>query len=223
MKPPSVLAILGIALPSGVAGAVLAYVAATHGYPVDWDATGTMLQGEAAILGAAAAVWGVNQWRKELRYKRNSELAVQVMVAVEGLVRNMKDARRAPEAFEIDREHGDRVLHSFSYSSRLAALKSKDYAAELAGLSNHVAAIFGEKHRKAIDGLVAIHFTVLNSYQQTITLREAAGDTPPMKNAYRLIDQISAILFPGADGQDGIGKGIVYAADEVRGLFKSSM
>jgi hypothetical protein len=228
MKLEQVLSILRVALPSGAAAAMLTYVAATRGYAVDWDATGTMLQGQAAILGAIAALWGVNQWRKELRYKRNSELAVQVMVAVEGLVWCMQQARRFPEPFEVDPEHGTgRVLHRFSYESRIEKLKQKDYYSELTGLANHVAAMFGQDHRKAIEELTAIYVTLSLTLEQTLGMLKVATEVPPLPNldvneGYGLIERLAPTIFAPA-GNDGIGKGIDLAATRIRALFATSM
>lgn len=224
MKFPPPPWVIATVLPSFLAGATGGLLFATRDDGIDWAATGTMLQGVAALLAAGAAVWGVNQWRKELRYKRNSELAVQVMVAVEGIARSLEQARRTPEDFEIDKAHGNgRVLQAFSYKSRLLTLTEKDYPTELAGLSNHVSAIFGEQHRKAIEGLVAAEWTVRMGLEQAIGLREAARQDPPMHNAYELIEALSDTLFPSKDGTDGVGKGISYAAGRIRELFKTSL
>lgn len=228
MKLQTVLSMLRVALPSGAAAAVVTYVAATRGYAVDWDATGTMLQGQAAILGAIAALWGVNQWRKELRYKRNSELAVQVMVAVEGLVLCMQQARRFPEPFEVDPDHGTgRVLRRFSYAARMENLKKNDYYSELTGLANHVAAMFGQDHREAIAKLTAIYFTLSITLEQTLGMLEVATDVPPLPNldinaGYELIERMSPTIFAPAEN-DGIRKGIDLAANRIRTLFATSM
>lgn len=224
MKSRTLLSASGIGLPAALCGALGGYLAATHGYAVDWPATGAMLQGEAAILGACAALWGVNQWRKELRYKRNSDLAVKALTAAIGLEQSLKIARRPTMEWEIDRafERG-RVLKLFSYESRLKALKDPDHSSELGALLNQVAAIFGPSHRDAIDALLMTHTLVISALEQSIVLRRSIDTPNPMGNSSETIEALSYSLFPKDSGEDHLGEGIEVAAERIRELFQKSM
>jgi hypothetical protein len=214
----------GLCLLGVLAGSLGGYVSGTHGYAVDWASTGTMIQGWAALLAAVVAAWGVNRWQQELRYKRNSELAVKALTAAAGVEASLKAARRAAWEWEIDPAHpGRRVLQLFSYEARLKALKEPDHSSELAGLSNQVAAIFGADHRDAITSLVMTHTIVVGGLEQSIALRNRADAPDPMDNVYDYIEVLSPTIFPQVDGGDHFGDGIADEADRIRELFQKSM
>ena len=209
---------------TGVFGAACGYHFAMQGSPVDWPATGAMLQGVAAMLAAAAAAWGVNRWQEELRFKRNSDLAEKVMVAVEGVVRSLHQARFPPHEFEIDeRSPARRVLTQFSYEFRLNAIKEGGHAEELHAVLNRVAAIFGTEHREAISALTTsqsmVRFSIQESLRTVVAWKEGLVDDEALQD----IERLSSNLFPPEKGKDHYGILISSKADAVRALFKSAL
>lgn len=213
-----------LATGSAAAGAACGYCLAKVGYRVDWPATGAMLQGLAAMLAAAAAAWGINKWQEELRFRRNSDLAEKVMVAVEGLVRNIEQTRFPPQFFEIDpRSPTGRVLSEFSYEFRLKKINDGEYVAELETLLNRVAAIFGMQHRAAISALCGMQSVVRFSLEESLRTVVALRLGQVGQDALGNVENLSTGLFPPKDGEDAYGNAISQNANKVRGLFKSSL
>lgn len=209
---------------TGVFGAACGYHFATQGYPVDWPATGAMLQGLAAVLAAAAAAWGVNRWQEELRYKRNADLAEKVMVAVEGLVRSLQLARFRPIPFEIDdRSPTRRVLSQFAYEFRLDALKEGGHAEELQAVFDRVTAIFGAEHQQALLSLTVDQSMVRFALQESLRTLVAWKEGQVGEEALEKIVDLSSNVIPPEKGKDVFGLSISRKADRVRDLFKSAL
>jgi hypothetical protein len=209
---------------TGVLGAACGYHFATQGHPVDWPATGAMLQGLAAVLAAAAAAWGVNRWQEELRYKRNADLAEKVMVAVEGLVRSLQLARYRPLPFEIDDCSPTRkVLTQPAYEFRLDAVKEGGHAEELEAVLDRVAAIFGAEHQQAIFSLTVDASMVRFSVQESLRTLAAWRQRLVGEEALERIVELSSSLIPPEEGNDAFGLSISRNADKVRALFKSAL
>ena len=224
MKAQSVLRISKVAVPAGIVGALAGYVSASRGYTVDWPATGAMVQGWAALLAAGAAAWGVNRWQQELRYKRNSELAEKIMVALEGLVTDMESARGVVCSFEIDARVGSsKVLTSISYQLRLNLLTSGGHAAELATMLNRVSAIFGPGHRVAIEDMMALHNLIRQELFHCIGMASAVDQGRlDVECLFGLERHADTLLPDGTKGAE-FTQAINMRAEAVRNLFRGSM
>lgn len=165
-------------IPSAFAGVGVGYLTATSDRVVDWAATGTMIQGWAALLAAVAAAWGVNRWQKEIRFRRNLELAEKVMVAVIGMRRAIDSARR--EAHEWDMAQGDQgevedFLDFYGAKNRQIMLQTAQHNyAEVVALRDRVAVVFSLTHAEALDDFASAYKQIGWALSQIMDMSERA-------------------------------------------------
>ncbi|UQY87988.1 hypothetical protein LQE85_01755 [Stenotrophomonas rhizophila] len=223
-----------VSLPTAAVGFAMLTVGAGCGYvigarerAIDWGATGTFLQGLAALLAAAVAAWGVNRWQQELRFKRNSELAEKVMVCVEALGDAIIRTRGEPRDYETFSPLGNlRVLTHDSYLHRIGLLEHKDYAAELRTHVHRVGVLFGSSYRFSLEHLLgltdSLRSALTNASWQAAQL--STGRVDPLAIAAELT-RLAPILFEDIDGSDSdkFGKELNKAFEDVRRKFRKDL
>lgn len=217
----------GLLLASGL-GALVGvsggYLLGANNQGIDWQSTGSMMQGVAALLAALAAAWGVNRWQEELRYKRNSELAEKTLILVEGLSRALMEARADPFDFEIDtRIDGGPVLVTSFYEYRYRRLTEGGQEAELRALRDRVFAIFGQKHSEALDKLAettAIIRTCLSECARTTAAVDHGMSDP---DSLQKLAETSSIVFSIDEKGRDMSEAIKQRISEVRRLFRDAI
>jgi len=211
---------LAIACASAGLGGLGGYVFGTHGYPVDWASTGTMVQGLAAMIAALAAAVGIDQWRRELSYKRNAELAEHMLTAAEALASDLRVALRAPASIEFRHDFAVTNLLTYqAFTTRSDVISRHSHMAEIEAAGHRVAALFGVAHRDALGHLLQVAYEVRDSLGICRSVTRAVDEGLAQPEILASIQAIASQFLPETEAGTALRARLTQSLAEMRSLF----